>query len=43
MHRCFGQMYVSDERFKAFYDAMGPGLAQHLRDAIEANASRHTA
>jgi DNA-binding transcriptional MerR regulator len=43
MHRCLGDMYVSDERFKAFYDSMRPGLAEHLRDAIEANASRHTA
>jgi DNA-binding transcriptional MerR regulator len=43
MHRCLGEMYVSDERFKAFYDSMGAGLAEHLRDAILANAARHTA
>ena len=43
MHLCFGDMYVSDERFKAFYDAMHPGLAEHLRDAIHANAARHAA
>ncbi|MET7736938.1 MerR family transcriptional regulator [Streptomyces sp. NPDC005402] len=43
MHRCLGEMYVSDERFKAFYDSMRPGLAEHLRDAITANAARHTA
>ncbi|MER6354800.1 MerR family transcriptional regulator [Streptomyces sp. NPDC001634] len=42
MHRCLGAMYVSDERFKAYYDSMGPGLAEHLRDAITANADRHT-
>ncbi|GGR86343.1 HTH-type transcriptional activator TipA [Streptomyces humidus] len=42
MHRCLGEMYVSDERFKAFYDAMHPGLAEHLREAILANASRRT-
>lgn len=42
MHRCLGEMYVSDERFKAFYDAMRPGLAEHLRDAIIANAARHS-
>ncbi|MFF7189318.1 MerR family transcriptional regulator [Streptomyces sp. NPDC008222] len=41
LHRCLGEMYVSDERFKAFYDAMRPGLAEHLRDAIAANADRH--
>lgn len=40
MHTCLGEMYVSDERFKAFYDAMRPGLAEHLRDAITANAVR---
>ncbi|MFG2354718.1 MerR family transcriptional regulator [Streptomyces sp. NPDC048521] len=42
MHRCFGEMYVSDERFKAYYDSLRPGLAVHLRDAITANADRHT-
>ncbi|MEV0239581.1 MerR family transcriptional regulator [Streptomyces sp. NPDC050674] len=43
LHRCLGEMYVSDERFTAFYDAMRPGLAEHLRDAIVANADRHSA
>ncbi|MGP4090605.1 MerR family transcriptional regulator [Streptomyces sp. KR55] len=42
LHQCLGEMYVSDERFKAFYDSMRPGLAEHLRDAITANAARHT-
>ncbi|MEV6740121.1 MerR family transcriptional regulator [Streptomyces sp. NPDC051104] len=41
MHRCFAEMYISDERFKAYYDSMHPGLAEHLRDAIAANAARH--
>ncbi|MET9917218.1 MerR family transcriptional regulator [Streptomyces sp. NPDC059605] len=40
MHRGLGEMYVSDERFRAYYDSMRPGLAEHLRDAIEANAER---
>ncbi|MEU8460573.1 MerR family transcriptional regulator [Streptomyces sp. NPDC029003] len=40
MHTCLGEMYVADERFKAFYDAVRPGLAEHLRDAITANAVR---
>ncbi|MFD9573149.1 MerR family transcriptional regulator [Streptomyces sp. NPDC059982] len=40
MHTCLGDMYVADERFKAFYDAVRPGLAEHLRDAITANAVR---
>ncbi|MEU8032452.1 MerR family transcriptional regulator [Streptomyces sp. NPDC049099] len=43
MHRCFAGMYVSDERFKAYYDAMAPGLAEHLGAAITANAARQTA
>ena len=41
IHRGLGEMYVSDERFKEFYDSMRPGLAEHLRDAITANAARH--
>ncbi len=40
MHTCLGEMYVADERFTAFYDAMKPGLAEHLRDAILANGVR---
>ncbi|MFR9789936.1 MerR family transcriptional regulator [Streptomyces sp. MB22_4] len=42
MHRCLAGTYVSDERFKAFYDATHPGLAEHLHDAILANADRRT-
>ncbi|RST10007.1 MerR family transcriptional regulator [Streptomyces sp. WAC05374] len=41
IHRCLGDMYVADERFKAHYDAMRPGLAEHLHAAIHANAARH--
>ncbi|MEU9036875.1 MerR family transcriptional regulator [Streptomyces sp. NPDC048352] len=40
MHTCLGDMYVADERFKAYYDSMGAGVAEHLRDAITANAVR---
>lgn len=40
IHRGLGEMYVADERFKEFYDSMRPGLADHLRDAIAANAAR---
>jgi MerR family transcriptional regulator, thiopeptide resistance regulator len=43
MHQGLAETYVADERFKAFYDSMRPGLAEHLRDAIGANAARHTA
>ncbi|MFB6520632.1 MerR family transcriptional regulator [Streptomyces sp. NPDC056401] len=40
MHTGLGEMYVADERFKEFYDSMRPGLAEHLRDSITANAVR---
>ena len=43
MHVCLAEMYVSDERFTAFYDTMRPGFARHLHDAILANADRHSA
>ncbi|MEU6386575.1 MerR family transcriptional regulator [Streptomyces bauhiniae] len=43
MHRCLGDMYVADERFKAYYDSARDGLAEHLRAAIAANADRHEA
>jgi hypothetical protein len=33
-------MYVADPRFTATYDAVRPGLAQYLRDAVHANADR---
>lgn len=42
LHSGLGAMYVSDERFKAYYDSMRPGLAEHLREAITANAARHS-
>lgn len=34
-----GRMYVEDERFRATYDAFGPGTAELLRDAIEVYAA----
>ena len=33
-HANLSQMYVADERFKAFYDENQPGGAEFLRDAI---------
>ena len=33
-HAGLAQMYVDDERFRAYYDATQPGSAQFLRDAI---------
>lgn len=34
-HAGLAQMYVEDERFKAYYDKEQPGMAEFLRDAIE--------
>jgi DNA-binding transcriptional MerR regulator len=33
-HAGLAEMYVADERFKAYYDKIGPGTAEFLRDAI---------
>ena len=33
-HKGLAQMYVADERFKAYYDNIAPGCAEFLRDAI---------
>jgi len=33
-HMGLGEMYVTDERFKAYYDKIAPGCAEFLRDAI---------
>ncbi|MDG4808071.1 MerR family transcriptional regulator [Micromonospora sp. WMMD1120] len=38
MHTCLADMYVADERFTAHYEAIAPGLAAYLNDAIHANA-----
>lgn len=40
IHRGLGDLYVSDERFREFYESMRQGLAEHLREAIHANADR---
>lgn len=42
LHRNLGEMYVADHRFTESIDRYGPGLAAYLRDAILANAARHT-
>ncbi|MEA5051458.1 MAG: MerR family transcriptional regulator [Oscillospiraceae bacterium] len=33
-HRGLGEMYVADERFRSYYDAIEPGAAAFLRDAL---------
>jgi DNA-binding transcriptional MerR regulator len=38
MHRSLSEMYVTDERFTAHYEAVAPGLAQYVHDAVHANA-----
>jgi DNA-binding transcriptional MerR regulator len=43
MHTCLGEMYVSDERYTRNIDKAKPGLAVYMRDAILANAARHSA
>ena len=40
MHRQLGQMYVQDDRFAAHYDAIAPGLASYVSQAVQANADR---
>ncbi|WP_431896853.1 MerR family transcriptional regulator [Nonomuraea sp. bgisy101] len=40
IHRGLGQLYVSDPRFTATFEAMAPGLAAYLCAAVEANAAR---
>lgn len=40
MHVGLAEMYVSDERFTAHYEALAPGLAQYVHDAVQANAAR---
>jgi DNA-binding transcriptional MerR regulator len=42
-HRGLADMYVADPRFTKTYEDIAPGLAAYVRDAIHANADRHTA
>jgi DNA-binding transcriptional MerR regulator len=41
-HRALADMYVADPRFTKTYEDIAPGLAAYVRDAIHANADRHT-
>jgi DNA-binding transcriptional MerR regulator len=38
IHTGLADMYVADERFTAHYEAVRPGMARYLHDAIHANA-----
>lgn len=40
-HVCLGRLFAGDPRFTATFDAIAPGLAVWLRDAISANAAAH--
>ena len=40
VHHDLTDMYVNDDRFRAHYDALAPGLAQFIREAAHANANR---
>jgi DNA-binding transcriptional MerR regulator len=40
MHQGLAEMYLADPRFRATYEAMAPGMAQYVHDAITANAAR---
>ncbi len=40
IHRGLGEMYVSDDRFRAHYDDLSPGLSEFIRDAAYANSER---
>ncbi|MFD8210849.1 MerR family transcriptional regulator [Streptomyces sp. NPDC059695] len=39
-HVELAEMYVADENFHAFYESIHPGLPEHLREAVRANAAR---
>jgi len=40
LHLGLADLYVTDERFTAYYEAVAPGLAQYLHEAVHANADR---
>ncbi|MGP4109948.1 MerR family transcriptional regulator [Streptomyces sp. 4N509B] len=40
VHAGVGELFVNDERFAAPYEAVRPGLAAYVRDAVVANAAR---
>jgi DNA-binding transcriptional MerR regulator len=43
MHQNLGDMYIADPRFTETYESVAEGLAQYVRDAIAANATRAAA
>ena len=41
MHTGLAAMYLADPRFTATHEAVAPGMARYVHDAILANAARH--
>ncbi|MEV6397253.1 MerR family transcriptional regulator [Streptomyces sp. NPDC051907] len=41
MHACLAEMYVTDDRFRQFYEDIHPGMAEYLHTAILANTARN--
>ena len=39
-HAGLGEMYLADERFKAYYEKLGAGITEFFRDAINAYCTR---
>ncbi len=42
VHVGLAEMYLADPRFTATYEAVAPGMAQYVHDAIVANAARRS-
>lgn len=40
MHRGLGEIYVTDPRFRDYWEQRAPGLASYVAEAIRANAAR---
>lgn len=41
VHAGIAELYVTDERYAEPFEALAPGLATYVRDAMRANAARH--
>jgi len=39
-HVALADLYVADDRFRAHYERVAPGLARYVHDAVHANAAR---
>jgi hypothetical protein len=41
MHVCMARSYTEEPGFRSFYDDIEQGLAEWLRDVVDANALAH--